>query len=87
MASKNNLWYLTVFFAEFFASAFLLFIGCLGSVDQSSFFEPSMVTISLAWGIAVMIGINSFGAVSGGFMTPMITLSAFLQNVIDLQVN
>lgn len=86
MVSLKILRYLTVFLGEFFASAFLMFMGCLGSVDNSPYFTPTGVSICLVWGVAVMISINSFGAVSGGFMTPIITLVAFLHKIIDLKV-
>jgi aquaporin related protein len=86
MVSEKVLLRITVFLGEFLASAFLMFVGCLGSVDNSPYFIPSGVSICLTWGIAVMIGINSFGVVSGGFMTPIITLAAFVHKVIDLPV-
>ena len=66
MVSRKNLFYISVFLGEFFSSAFLLFLGCLGSIDKSPFFQPSMLTVSIVWGFAVMIGICCFGAVSGG---------------------
>lgn len=67
MPSKKVCWWAALFLSEFFASAFLLFLGCLGCVDNSPFFKPSHVTISIAAGVAVMIGFNSFGIISGGY--------------------
>lgn len=86
MVSEKVLWYFTWFLGEFLASVFLMFIGCLRSIDNSPFFTPNGVSICLVWGVAVMIGINSFGAVSDGFMTPIITLAAFIHKIVDLQV-
>lgn len=66
MNSKKVSWWATLFLAEFFASAFLLFIVCLGCVDNSPFFKPTHATISIAVGVAVMIGFNTFNVISGG---------------------
>lgn len=68
------------------ASMILLFVGCLGEVDNSPFFKPSIVTVAFSFGMAIMIGINAMGVVSGGHMTPIITLTVFLYKMMDLTV-
>lgn len=86
MKSRNILQYATVFTAEFFASFFCVFIGCMADVDNAPNYTPTLLTSSLGWGMAVMIGLNSFSAVSGGFMSPLITLAVFVHNILDLTV-
>lgn len=78
---------LTKFFAEFSASAIVVFLGCMGDVDQSPFFTPTYMSSSLVWGFAVMMGLNSFAHISGGFMSPLITLAAFIHNILDITVS
>lgn len=67
-----------MFFSELFASAILLFIGCLGCVDNSPFFTPTHVTISLSFAFGIMIGIVTFSTSSGGLISPILTLCALI---------
>lgn len=86
MIPKKYLRWIILFLSEVLASAIPLFIGCLGCVDNSPYFKPTHLTISLAFGFAIMIAINSFGVISGGYMTPAITLAAFMYKTLDLPV-
>jgi aquaporin related protein len=79
--------WLVLFFAELIASAILLFIGCLGCVDQFEHFHPTHLTICLGFGFAIMISINTFGCVSGGHMSPAVTLAAVVYRIIDIPVS
>lgn len=87
LISDKKLWLIAIFLAEFIGTAFILFLGCMGGVDKSPYFIASGFTVSIAFGVSVMIGINCFGAVSGAFLSPIVAISAFINNAIDLWVN
>lgn len=87
MVSKKVMELITKFGGEFCASFLLIFLGNLGDVDKSPFFTPTLLSTSLVWGFSVMIGITTFAHITGGFMSPLITMAAFIHNVIDLTVS
>jgi aquaporin-3 len=63
--------------AEFLGTLVLIAFGC-GSVAQAKLGGHdfgSFLTINLAWGIAVTLGICVSGAVSGGHLNPAVTLA------------
>lgn len=86
MDKEKIYWWMTLFFSELFASVFLLFLGCLSCVDNSPYFTPNHLSISLGFGLAVMIGINSFNVSSGGFMTPIIVVYCYINKRLDIPV-
>lgn len=87
MNSEKIYWWLTLFVSELFASVFLLFLGCLSDVDNSPYHKPTQITVSLAFGLAVMIAINSFSVSSGGFMTPIMVLYCYINKMLDIPVS
>jgi glycerol uptake facilitator-like aquaporin len=44
------------------------------------------MSTSLIWGFSVMISLNTFAAISGGYMSPLITLATYVHNILDLTV-
>jgi glycerol uptake facilitator-like aquaporin len=87
MKSEKIYWWMTLFFSELFASVFLLFLGCLSAVDKSPYYTPTHLSVSLAFGLAVMIGINSFSVSSGGFMSPIIVVYCYINKLLDIPVS
>lgn len=76
----------TYFLSEVIAAMILLFVGCLGEVNNSPFFTPSIPTVAVGFGLAILMGANTMGVVSGGHMTPIITLTVFINNMLDVKV-
>jgi len=75
-----------IFVAELIGTSFLLIIGCLGCVDNNRNLSPSHVTVAMCAGLALMIGINSFAAVSGAHFNPSLTLAALILRMINFLV-
>lgn len=82
----NTAWLISLFIAEFLSAIFHVFLGCLGDVDNSPFFTPTVLSSSIIWGLTVLIAVNTFHVTSGGFLTPSITLAAFIHKRLDLSV-
>jgi len=62
-------------FAEFLGTLALVALGT-GSVAQSQFFTAGdFVSLSLAFGLALMVGIYISGGVSGGHLNPAVTIT------------
>lgn len=78
---------ISLFFSEIFATAILLFIGCMGCVDKFENFHPTHLTITLGFGLAVMIAINGFGCVSGAHINPCVTVAAVVYKILDIPVS
>lgn len=61
----------------------LCFIGCMSCLQWSS--EPvARVQSALAFSMSIMLIIQIFGHISGAHLNPAVSLSAFLQDIIDL---
>lgn len=79
--------WLTCFFAEILATATLVFLGCLGCVDNFPGFHPTHLTICLCFGLAVMMSLNIFGCVSGAHINPIVTLAGLFYKLVDVPVS
>ena len=65
--------------AELIGTGMLLFLGCMGCVQglgSDSLFKP--FEISLSFGFTVMIVVQIFGCVSGAYINPAVTISAYI---------
>ncbi|EFA04049.2 Aquaporin-like Protein [Tribolium castaneum] len=80
---------ITIALAEFFGTAILLFIGCLGCTYRF----PAGIGVkgvedllhgSFAFGLAVMIAIQCFGHISGGHVNPSLTIAAVIVGYVPL---
>ena len=69
--------------AEFIATTFLLFAGCMGSWQAIKFADTNF-QISFNMALVVMIVVQCFGHISGAHVNPVVTVAAFINNVIKL---
>ncbi|KAH8391258.1 hypothetical protein KR215_009712 [Drosophila sulfurigaster] len=79
---RNHRHRLAAFFAEFVGTATFIFIACMGCVTTPLFFN-SHFELSLNFGLAIMIAIQSFGSISGAHLNPAITLAALIYGAIN----
>lgn len=84
---KKLIQWMVLFFAELAGTAILLFIGCMGCVDNFEHFHPTHLTICLGFGFAVMIAINTYGCVSGAHINPCVTITALIYKAMDIPVS
>ncbi|XP_017903301.1 PREDICTED: aquaporin-5 isoform X2 [Capra hircus] len=75
--------FLKAVFAEFLATLIFVFFG-LGSALKWPSAMPSVLQISLAFGLAIGTMAQALGPVSGGHMNPAITLALLVGNQISL---
>lgn len=73
------------FFAEFIATAFMLFAGCMGHWEYQQFANSNFQT-SLNMALVVMIVVQCFGHISGAHVNPVVTVAAYINNVIKFQM-
>lgn len=66
------------YIAEFLGTFLLVFLGT-GSVVYSAATTPSPLTVGLAFGLALLVGIYAFGHISGGHFNPAVSLSMAIQ--------
>jgi aquaporin related protein len=76
----------TIFFAEFFGTAIMVFVACFGGINGYEHFKPTLATMSVCSGLAPMIVINIFGHISGAHINPAVTVAAFISKLIDIPV-
>ncbi|XP_032590137.1 aquaporin isoform X2 [Drosophila grimshawi] len=74
---------LCIIFGELTATAFLLFLGCMGCVQTSEYIN-SHLQCSLNFGFVVMVCIQCFGCVSGAHLNPAVTLASYIYDMISL---
>ncbi|XP_070496734.1 aquaporin-like [Chironomus tepperi] len=72
-----------IFIAETIGTGILLFINCLGCVDNLENYKPSIISASFVAGIALMVSINSFATISGAHVNPAVTLGALIFGMIS----
>ncbi|KAH8362560.1 hypothetical protein KR200_005373, partial [Drosophila serrata] len=69
--------------AEMIATAMLMFLGCMGCV-QNSVFTNSSFQSALNFGFVVLICIQCFGCVCGAHLNPAVTLATYVYDMISL---
>lgn len=74
-----------MFLAELLGTALLIFLGCTGCLSWNGQ-PPSPLQSSLTFGMVVMLIIQMFGCVSGAHLNPVVTLAAYVYDMISLQV-
>lgn len=87
---QSHLDLLVVFLAECIGTGLLVFIGCMGAVpvgEAPDLKHPSHLSISLAFGLAVMLIINIFGMVTGAHLNPVVTLGAYIYKLVSIPVS
>ncbi|TDG51577.1 hypothetical protein AWZ03_002037 [Drosophila navojoa] len=70
------------FFGELVGTATFIFVACMGCVTTPLFFN-SHFELSLNFGLAILIAIQSFGSISGAHLNPAITLAALIYGVLN----
>lgn len=76
----------TIFLAELFGTALLVFMGCSSCLSWYENATPDVLRIILSFGMAVLIIVQTFGCVSGAHVNPVVTAAAFIYNLIDIKV-
>ncbi|XP_008550663.1 aquaporin AQPAe.a isoform X1 [Microplitis demolitor] len=69
--------------AELIGTAMLVFLGCMGCVGSLGV-QPSLLQISFAFGLVVMLVIQSIGHISGAHINPAITVGAVVMGKMSL---
>jgi aquaporin related protein len=87
MSSKKYFRLGRIVIAETIGTGILLFINCLGCVDNLEHYKPSIFTASFVAGIALMVSINSFATISGAHVNPAVTLGALIFGMISFAVS
>lgn len=64
------------------ATAMLMFLGCMGSVENSVFTNSDFQS-ALNFGFVVLICIQCFGCVCGAHLNPAVTLATYVYNMIS----
>ncbi|XP_061517103.1 aquaporin AQPAn.G-like isoform X1 [Anopheles gambiae] len=75
----------TLFLAEFFGTAMLLFGGCMASIDG---FDnvTSNISRGITFGMVVMMAFITFSASSGAIINPVVSLAAYIFGTLSLQL-
>ncbi|XP_050503300.1 aquaporin AQPcic isoform X1 [Diabrotica virgifera virgifera] len=70
--------------SEFFGTAVLLFLSCTGAtLDIQG--DATVLHVSMAAGLAVTVVIQMLGHISGAYVNPVVTLSAYILGEINLK--
>ncbi|XP_041786038.1 uncharacterized protein LOC121601271 [Anopheles merus] len=75
----------TLFLAEFFGTAMLLFGGCMAGIDG---FDnvTSNISRGITFGMVVMMAFITFSATSGAIINPVVSLAAYIYGTLSLQL-
>jgi len=68
---------------EFFSTALLIFLGCMGAVGGLSS-APDRFGIAFNFGVAVMTGLMCFSHISGAHMNPGLSLTSLIMGNLSL---
>ncbi|XP_034655051.1 aquaporin isoform X1 [Drosophila subobscura] len=83
LLQRRQLNNICIVFAELIATAMLMFLGCMGCI-QNSFFTNGHFQCALNFGFVVLICIQCFGCVCGAHLNPAVTLANYIYNMISL---
>ncbi|CAH0557414.1 unnamed protein product [Brassicogethes aeneus] len=73
---------LLIFLSEFFATALLIFMICMGCTMQ---IDATVLQNCLTSGFIVMILVHTFGPISGAHLNPVVTISYMIINRLSLK--
>lgn len=82
----SHLEYVSVFLAELFGTALLVFLSCSSCIKWMPDGQLDSLQICLSCGFAVLISVQIFGCVSGAHINPCVTVAAAIYNIISVQV-
>ena len=71
------------YLAEAVGTYILVGVGSMAILAVTATGGPLVVTVALAFGLALLAGIYAVGDVSGGHFNPAVTLAAFLDKRVD----
>lgn len=74
---------ISCFLAELIGTGILVFLGCMGCVNNTSFANNHLQMV-LNFGLVVMVAIQCFGCVSGAHINPAVTVAAYIYNLVSL---
>jgi len=74
---------ISCFLAELIGTGILVFLGCMGCIQNSSF-PNNHLQMVLNFGLVVMVAIQCFGCVSGAHINPAVTVAAYFYNMVSL---
>lgn len=81
-----NLENISVFLAELFGTALLVFFSCSSCIKWNTNEQLNSLQIVLNCGFAVLISVQIFGCISGAHINPCVTIAALIYNMISVQV-
>ncbi|XP_052839784.1 aquaporin-like isoform X1 [Drosophila gunungcola] len=83
LLQRRQLDNISIVFAEMIATAMLMFLGCMGCVENSVFTNSNFQS-AINFGFVVLICIQCFGCVCGAHLNPSVTLASYVYNMISL---